>query len=161
MPISLYSVTGQVLKRSGVKSVEELGKTVAGVTIGALNSQGAVVGQNGNPIQLTPKTKLGLTADYSFSLTDALQAQLTVRYRENSSTFSEITNREAERNPASKQLYIRAAVRQGDWEVGLYGDNLLNRNESNFTSRPITAIPLFFTTTVPPRKVGVDSNYRF
>jgi outer membrane receptor protein involved in Fe transport len=38
VPISLYSVSGLTLERSGVTSVEELGNSVAGVTIGALNA---------------------------------------------------------------------------------------------------------------------------
>ena len=125
------------------------------------NAQGVVVAQDGNIIQLTPKTKVGLTADYSFNFSDALRAQITGRYRESAPTFSTISNSEAERNPASKQLYLRAAVRSGDWEAGIYGDNLLNRDDSNFKRRPITLIPLVFTTYVPPRTVGVDFKYSF
>jgi hypothetical protein len=43
----------------------------------------------------------------------------------------------------------------------LWGDNLLNRNDSNFKRRPITRVPLVFTTYVPPRTVGVDFKLDF
>jgi iron complex outermembrane receptor protein len=133
----------------------------AKITESVVNALGALVAESGKRIPLTAKTKVGLTADYGFDLSDALRAQLTGRYRQSSSTFSEISNREGERNDAGKQLYLRAAVRGEAWEAGLWGDNLLNRDDSNFKRRQITAVPLVFTTYVPPRTIGVDFKLDF
>jgi len=125
------------------------------------NALGAIVAENGKRIPLTAKTKVGLTADYGFDLSDALRGQVTGRYRVSSATYSELGNRDSERNDPSQQLYLRASVRGAAWEVGLWGDNLLGRDDSNFKRRPITAIPLVFTTYVPPRTLGVDFKLDF
>jgi outer membrane receptor protein involved in Fe transport len=174
-PDGLNGYTQNVGKAESTGAEIELGgRVIPGLNVGVnfayvdakfkstvVNAQGAVVAQEGNRIQLTPKTKLGLTADYSFDISEAFRAQLTGRYRVTSASYSEISNRESERNGASQQLYLRAALRSGDWEVGVYGDNLLNRDDSNFKRRPISAIPLVFTTYVPPRTLGVDFKLNF
>ena len=65
------------------------------------------------------------------------------------------------RNGASQPLYLRAAVRRGAWELGLWGDNLLNRDDTSFKQRPVTAIPLVFTTYLRPRTIGLDLKTTF
>jgi outer membrane receptor protein involved in Fe transport len=133
----------------------------AKITQSVFNVGGTLIAESGKRIPLTSRTKVGLTADYGFSLNDALRARITGRYRESSATYSDIANRDAERNDPGRQLYLRASVRSGAWEVGLWGDNLLSRDDSNFKRRPITRIPLVFTTYVPPRTVGVDFKLDF
>ena len=171
----LFSFTQNAGKASATGAELELGgQVVKGLNLGlslayvdakidedVSDALGNLIAKKGNQIPFSSKTKVGLTADYSFAINEAMQASLTGRYQMVSKNFSEPANRDTEANGASRPLFLRAAIRRGDWELGLWGDNLLNRDDTSFKQRPISAIPLVFTTYVRPRTIGVDLKTTF
>ncbi len=150
------------------------GRVSAGLTLGmnlstvdakidstVLNALGGVVAKAGNAIPLTAKTKFALTADYSFPLSDTLKGNIDARYQMGSSTFSEASNDPAVKNASTSQLHMKFGVSNPQWgALTIYGDNLLNRNDTTIRQRQV-GVGLIYNVYVQPRTIGVEYSNSF
>ena len=145
------------------------GRVTKGLTVGinlssvdakidttVLDALGKVAAKAGNDIPLTSKFKLALTADYTFAFTDSLKGNVNGRYAQASSTFSEPTNNPTLKNDATSQLFLKFGVTNAKWgSLSVFGDNLLNRNDTTMKQRVVNK-NLVLSTYVRPRTIGVE-----
>lgn len=172
----LFIYTANAGRASATGGELELGGRVArGLTVGVglsytdakieedvRNALGAIVAKSGNRIPKTSKFKIAFTADYTFALTESLKGSIHGRYREASENYSEAANRLAQLNDPTKQLYMKFAISNAKWgELSIFGDNLLNRDDTTFKLRGLDFIPLVFKTYVRPRTLGVEYSTNF
>lgn len=115
---------------------------------------GNLVAADGNHIPQSPESKLSLTTNYTTPITDALDLGIDGRYRIMSSFFSDSAN--LLENDDSKDLFLSVGVTGGWGTVRLYGNNLLDRDDSLAKYRPIGALPFVYVNYVRPRTFGIE-----
>ncbi len=154
--------------------IELGGRVATGLTLGltysftdstidddVFDQAGNLVAQGGNRIPQSPKSKASITASYTAPLTESLQGDITTRYRQSSGFYSDASNDPSRYNGNSKQLYLGLGV-EGKWgSITLYGDNLLDRNDTTANFKPIGALPYVFVNYVRPRNYGIEFRGKF
>ena len=58
-------------------------------------------------------------------------------------------------------LGARLGMRWGEFDLSLYGRNLLNKTPLLGRGHDGVGDPLYFATTVRPRTIGITGTYRF
>jgi outer membrane receptor protein involved in Fe transport len=105
------------------------------------NPTGILIAQAGSRIPQSPKSKVAVTASYVARLTDSLEGQANIRYRQASGFHSDPPNSPDFYNDGSKQLFASFGI-TGNWgTIRLYGDNLLDRDDTTIKYRPIAVLP--------------------
>lgn len=115
---------------------------------------GNLVAEKGNAIPYSPKNKLNLTFSYLAPLTDSLQGGIDGRYLLSSGFYSDPSN--TLHNGDSQGLYLNFSL-SGKWGlIRLYGDNLLDRDDTLAKYKPIGALPYVYVNYVRPRNFGIE-----
>lgn len=120
---------------------------------------GNLVAAGGSRIPQTPKSKFAITTSYTGNLTEKLQGHFDGRYRQQSSFFSDSAN--FVQNGRSKLLYLSLGI-SGKWgRLSVFGDNLLDRNDTLAKYPPIGALPYLYINYVRPRNYGLEYKNSF
>jgi len=115
---------------------------------------GNLVAKAGNQIPQSPENKVSLTANYNSPLTDTLHINVDTRYTFIDSFYSDSAN--TLKNNNSKNLYMSIGI-SGNWgTIRLYGDNLLNRDDTLAQYKPIGALPFVYINYVQPLNFGLE-----
>lgn len=126
-----------------------------------LDNLGRVVITGGSQLPLVSKNKIGFTASYVAQLTDSLQGSIDARYRWASGNFSDAGNTPAFYNEESSQLYLALGI-SGRWgALNLYGDNLLNRDDTIARFPPVGPPAYVFNNYLRPRNFGIEYRGNF
>ena len=118
------------------------------------DAAGNLAAADGNHIPQSPKHKFTVSAEYAVALMDSLKLKLNGRFRTASSFFSDSAN--LVENDRSKLLFLSIGV-SGNWgTLRVYGDNLLDREDTLAKYKPIGALPFEYISYVRPRNVGIE-----
>ena len=110
----------------------------------------------GNQLPIVAKNKATLSANYETELTDSLKGSIDGRYRVSSENFSDAANTARYANGATKQLFLRIGV-SGAWgSLSLYGDNLLDRDDTLAKFPPTGPVLYVLNSFVRPRNYGLE-----
>ena len=111
---------------------------------------------DGAKLPFVDKNKATFSVNYETQLTGALQGNIDARYRLGSSNFSDTRNQLQYENVGAKQLFLRLGV-SGKWgSLSLFGDNLLNRDETLARFPPIGPPLYTMNAFVRPRNFGLE-----
>ena len=117
--------------------------------------------KGGNQIPQTSRNKVTLTMNYTANITESFAGFFNARYRQASGFFSDAPNSPSLYNEESKQLFASIGV-SGKWgTVDIYGDNLLDRDDTTAKYKPIGALPYVFINYVRPRTLGIEYKATF
>jgi hypothetical protein len=88
--------------------------------------------------------------NYAANITESFAGFFNARYRQASGFFSDAPNSPSLHNEDTKQLFASVGV-TGKWgTIDIYGDNLLNRDDTTAKYKPIGALPYVFINYVEP-----------
>jgi hypothetical protein len=126
---------------------------------------GDIVAHGGSKLPQSPPFMYSLTARYLVFLTDSLQGQSNVRFRQSSGFFSDTQDTPAFQVGTAKQLYASiglAGLGDHKWgSIELYGDNLLNRNDANAKFPPLGVSTYTYIDYIRPRNFGIQYRQSF
>jgi outer membrane receptor protein involved in Fe transport len=125
------------------------------------NALGQVVASKGARIPNSPKFSGTLALGYRKSIADGLVAVVRSKWSHRGSTFSDPNNSAPLANDASDTAFLSVGVEGARWGVDLYGDNLFNDKSSTFRYNRVVAAPLYWTSYVHPRVLGLHARMQF
>jgi len=112
--------------------------------------------KDGAELPFVARNKATLSANYETQLTGALKGSIDVRYRVSSANFSDTANTPKYANDSTKQLFLRLGV-SGKWgSLSLYGDNLLNSDDTLAKFPPLGPPLYVLNAFVRPRSYGLE-----
>jgi iron complex outermembrane recepter protein len=138
---------------------------IASTVVNTISTPGGsvttVLAQSGNRIPQSAKLQASVSAAYDFSLAGGLGGVLSANVSHRGDTFSEASNREAEKNKAFNNVYLRFGVNGLNWGAAMFVNNATNSTATNNKLRYVTALPFVYSSYVQPRTVGVEVNASF
>lgn len=125
-----------------------------------LDSLGRVVVEKGNSIPLTPKTKLSLSAYYSWLVTSKLNATAFARWAYRSETHTNVLNAPIVANDSYDVVFVRFGIEGESWAAYLSANNLFDEEATVFR-QTVEPFPLVSSTYVQPRTVQLELQWDF
>jgi iron complex outermembrane receptor protein len=112
--------------------------------------------KDGAELPYVSKNKIALFGSYETQLTGALKGVVDGHYRISSANFSDARNTPIYENQEARQLFLRMGV-SGNWgSLTLFGDNLLNRDDTLAKGPPLGPALYVLNAFVRPRNYGVE-----
>ena len=127
-----------------------------------------VLASTGDSLGVAP-WNLGLSVEYEFPLLEKqgyFRADYTYTARDTGRpTYENPVNvtydPDLQTDPALRLLGVRLGMKIGEWDVSLFGRNLLNSAPILGRNHDGVGDPLYYAVTLRPRTVGVTGTYRF
>ena len=127
-----------------------------------------VLSNKGDSLGVAP-WNVGLSAEYEFPLlekqgyfrTDYSYTAHDDRQTPGQDPATATYDPDLQSDPAIKLLGVRLGIRIGEWDVSLFGRNLLNSAPVLGRNHDGIGDPLYYAVTLRPRTLGVTGTYRF